>query len=212
VKDPTDITTNTYELLGKRYLEGIKDAYPTDMEEFISLILEGGKVLDVGCAGGRDSRVFVDKSFDVTGIDLSETLLGEAKKNVPEATFLKMDAGNLGFPDDSFDAIWANAVVLHIPKNKTAGVLSEFKRVLKPGGKLYVRVKEGRGERLVKDKLSEGNERFFAYFTEYELEELAKKATLNIVKLQAFDDELGREKTKWLSLWLEKPNSEEQRF
>jgi ubiquinone/menaquinone biosynthesis C-methylase UbiE len=98
-------TIELYEKLGKKYLEDIAGVVIRELPNFMRALPKGGKVLDVGCAGGRDSKKLVEAGFEVTGIDLVNVFLEEAEKNVPQAKFIRMDLLNLEFPDNYFDGI-----------------------------------------------------------------------------------------------------------
>jgi SAM-dependent methyltransferase len=60
--------------------------------------------------------------------------LGIAKPN--PATYLQMDASQMSFPDNTFDVVYSFSVFEHLPD--PAAVLQEAKRVLKPGGLMYI--------------------------------------------------------------------------
>lgn len=197
-------TQKTYDILGKAYLDEIADDIPKELQEFIGLIPRNGRVLDVGCAGGRDSALFVAQGFDVVGIDLSELFLKEARKHVPSATFQKMDVSKLTFPENHFDAVWASAVLLHLKKGEMPKALKNLLHVLKEGGVIHIRVKEGDGERYVQEKLSKGHERFFAFYKKGELEEKMEDIGFNVFKRRTFSDEIGREGVRLISIWAEK--------
>lgn len=47
-----------------------------------------GTILDFGCGSGVTARLLTDKGYSVAGFDLSESLIGIARKRVPQATFL----------------------------------------------------------------------------------------------------------------------------
>jgi len=194
-------TIETYQRMGKKYLNDTKDIIAQDFFKFIKLISHNGKVLDVGCAGGKDTKRFIQKGFKVIGIDLVDIFLKEAKKALPQAKFVKMDLLKLKFPKDYFDALWANAVLLHIKKKDIPLALREFYKVLKFGGKLYLQVKTGKGTGYKKDKLSSGEKRFFSYFSEDEIKQYVKRAGFEIIKSRIVSDAVGRKDTKWISLW-----------
>ena len=203
-KDVYKRTIRIYKKLGKRYTEAIKDARVKEFPEFVSLLPKGGRVLDVGCAAGRDSKRFVQKGFRVIGIDLVDSFLKDARENVPQAKFIKMDLLNLKFPQNYFDAIWANAVLLHIMKKDVPKALKEFYKILKPRGKLHIRVKRGRGIKYRKEELSSGEKRLFVCFSKDELERFVEEAGFKIIISRIFPDELRRKDVKWISLWAEK--------
>src|SRR5258708_5598263 len=87
-------------------------------DKFISLLSQGTSVLDIGCGGGLTSEYLVEKGLHVTGIDFSEKMIEIAKKRVPEGKFIVMDVKDLGDLEESFDGIYAQAVLLHFPKNE----------------------------------------------------------------------------------------------
>lgn len=199
-----DSTINAYKKLGSQYIKNIADYTPVEFEEFTRLIRPKGKVLDIGCCGGRDSRKLVNKGFDVVGIDLLDTFLEEAKKNVPEAQFIKKDVRNLDFPKDFFDAIWANAVLLHCEKGDIPKIFSNFYRILKTGGLLHIRVKEGKGLGIKVDEIAGKEKRLFTFFTKDELKAMLENTGFEIIKLRLFPDESGRPDIKWISIWSKK--------
>lgn len=103
-----------------------------------------GKVLVVGCGGGREALALRDKGFEVTGIDFQPQMIERAKKIAEErkkgVSFLVMDACRLDFPDASFDGVvMFGSVLTYIPfrKNRLAS-LRETRRILKPGGILIL--------------------------------------------------------------------------
>lgn len=102
---------------------------------------EGAKILDLCCGMGRHSMALVEAGYDVTGVDLSDVLLREARKNDPDGlvTWLKGDMRQLPL-EGGFDAVvnlfssfgYFEQDAEHIK------VLKEIRRVLKPGGKFII--------------------------------------------------------------------------
>jgi ubiquinone/menaquinone biosynthesis C-methylase UbiE len=96
------------------------------------------KVLDVGTGPGIVAFQLAELGHDVTGVDLSDGMLSEAKKNAKgyglDVTFKKGDAQDLPFPDAAFDAVVSRWVLWTLPDPERA--LKEWQRVVKPGGKI----------------------------------------------------------------------------
>lgn len=94
------------------------------------------KVLDVGCGQGVALSHFRQLECDAVGIALNP----EDVQACRELGFdvLEMDQNSMTFADDSFDLVWARHVLEH--SIAPYFTLSEFARVLRPGGKLYVEV------------------------------------------------------------------------
>ncbi len=96
------------------------------------------RILDVGTGSGYFSVLLAGKGHQVTGIDLTPAMIEEAKKlaaeHQTEAEFLVMDAENLEFADESFDAVVSRNLTWTLPHPERA--YQEWLRVLKPGGVL----------------------------------------------------------------------------
>ncbi len=98
------------------------------------------RVLDYGCGYGRTVAELAEAGYaDVTGIDFSESLINRGKAEHPALDLRAYAGGPLPFEDGSFDAALLLAVLTCIPETKhQAETLLELKRVLKPGGMLYI--------------------------------------------------------------------------
>jgi SAM-dependent methyltransferase len=97
--------------------------------------LAGNSVLDYGCGHGMAAVVLARHGARVTAFDLSAEYVAEAREraaaNEVHVDFLQADAHALPFADESFDAVWGNAVLHHLDL-RLAG--AELHRVLRPGG------------------------------------------------------------------------------
>ena len=94
------------------------------------------KILDIGCGSGFFSILLSKQGYDVTGIDLTESMITDAKALAEEeqchAHFLVMDAENLQFPDETFDVVVSRNVTWNLPHPEQA--YAEWVRALKKGG------------------------------------------------------------------------------
>jgi len=165
------------------------------LQKFIKLVGRG-KVLDLGCGSGIQSKTLSEAGVEVTGIDFAETMIEEAKKKVPNAEFLVMDILNLVFPAEHFDGVYARAPLLHIPKNKTRRVLKDLRKILKRNGIMYVALKEGEGERDVYDE-GFGVYRFFAFYKEDEFKKLLEEEHFQLMETMYAQTERNR----WLQFF-----------
>jgi phosphatidylethanolamine/phosphatidyl-N-methylethanolamine N-methyltransferase len=101
----------------------------------------GPRVLEAGVGTGL-SLGYYPKYAEVHGVDLSEDMLRRARAKVEKRglTHVKslqvMDVTRLGFPDETFDAVTAQFIITLVPEPEVA--LSEFARVLKPGGEIVL--------------------------------------------------------------------------
>lgn len=101
----------------------------------------GGRVLDVGVGTGLSLSDY-SPTTRLCGVDISEPMLRKAQERVRALKLHNvdllsvMDAKQLAFPDDFFDAVVAQYVITAVPDPEAT--LDDFLRVLKPGGELIL--------------------------------------------------------------------------
>lgn len=95
--------------------------------------LKSKKILDHGCGIGTLGRIAKERGGDVTGVDISEKLLDEARRFFP---CIQADINKLPFDDGSFDYV-ISGMVLHIFEDIRPAI-QEIARILKPGGTLIL--------------------------------------------------------------------------
>ena len=93
--------------------------------------------MDLGTGAGFFAFILHDLGCSVTGIDYSEAMLKNTRKNCErlgytDIAFLQMDAQNLQFEDEYFDFIFTRNVTWTLPDPQRA--YHEMLRVLAPGG------------------------------------------------------------------------------
>ncbi len=116
----------------------------TSAAHLLPYLRPGLRVLDFGCGPGTIS-VGLAKAVapgEMHGVDMDESQIERARavaasQGENNAIFHVGDVTALEFPDDFFDVAHCRSVLMHVPD--TAAVLSEVKRVLKPGGILACR-------------------------------------------------------------------------
>ncbi len=117
-------------------------------EAFVARLIElraAGRMLDIGTGPGHIPLMVIDRIADawVLGIDLAGHMLAIAerhRKRHPRrerVAFEKVDAKALPYDDHTFDCVFSNTILHHIPD--PTPLLREACRVLKPGGALLVR-------------------------------------------------------------------------
>lgn len=180
-----------------------------ELDYFKKFILAGDKAIDIGCGNGRLASFLSKLNVEYLGIDNSEELIKEAKRNNPNNKFLEADALGLPFKDNSFDKAFMIAVLHNIPsRDFKLKALKEAKRVLKNNGLLILTVwrlarKElislslkhfflkiiGRSKLDFKDVFKPWGpstslrvDRYIHFFTKRELKNLAKEAGFEILE------------------------------
>ena len=155
-----------------------------ELQKLKSLLKSGDKVLDVACAAGRDTRILKDMGFNAVGSDLADNLLGIARKSNPDIEFFHADIRALPFPDASFQAVWASAVLHHVEKQEMSVALKEFWRVLAPRGILYVHTKAGNGRLRTNEESVRGETRDFELVTRAELDAMLQDVGYKKISLE----------------------------
>jgi SAM-dependent methyltransferase len=119
-------------------------------QRFLKHLPKQGRILDAGCGVGRDSKFFLGQGYDVLPLDgslemvkMASSLLG---KNALHMLFQEMNFSK------EFEAIWANASLLHVPYENLREVIQGFHKSLLPSGILYASFKYGTSMRKAGDR------------------------------------------------------------
>ncbi len=114
---------------------GAREDWTPSYEAMARLLPEGGRVLDLGCGSGPDEPGLTSRGMRPVGLDISAELLRLAYNQPNLAGLLcRGDLRTLPFRGGSFDGVWADGSLHHVPKRELRGVLREIWRVLRPGG------------------------------------------------------------------------------
>jgi len=120
------------------------------------------RVLDIGCAGGRNTEFLAARGFDVYAVDTSRAMVGRTRARLAPITgeaeahrrVIKGHMRDLGrFADDDFHLVLALGVYHNAQSSEEfETTLAETARVLKPGGRVLVSIfspdSEPKGEPL----------------------------------------------------------------
>lgn len=160
------------------------------------------RILDVGTGAGFLSLSLAELGHEVVGIDLSEGMIAFARKMADEIELdldLEIgDAESLDFDDESFDVVVSRWVLWTLPDPEKA--ISEWMRVLKPGGRAY---EFGVAWPVEKDGLCRQIRRTLRFF----LKIVAEKKNARGTRSRYGNDLDGKELEKKLPLHYVKPDS-----
>lgn len=161
------MTDNTTEYYNKNSLEFIEGTINVDTgilrDRFLKYIPSGGKILDLGCGSGRDTKCFLEAGYQVTAIDASQELCLKAT----EYTGINVRCTRFEELNDvkEYDGVFACASLLHVQEGDLPDILTKINKALKQQGVLYTSFKYG-------DFAGERDGRYFHDMNEVSVEEL----------------------------------------
>jgi len=199
--DHNDITRRTlahYNLTAQAFFAGTVDH---DVSQNIDALLGAIEapapytILDLGCGPGRDLKRFSALGHRAIGVDGSERFV-EMARAYSGCEVWQQDFLHLDLPPATFDGIFANAVLFHVPSAALPQVLTRLFDALKPGGVLFSSNPRGHNE--------EGwnGPRYGSYYDWDNWERLVTAAGFGTLHHYYRPPGLPREQQPWLaSVW-----------
>lgn len=181
-----EVTRETYNEIASEYARNLKNPYLAGsetyhkeaMDKFVALLPDKEyRVLDLGCGFGLDLGGFLERGFEIIGIDISEGMLALAQQRFPKIELHKMDMRQLNFNKGHFGGVWASHCLYHVPKRDIGRVIEQIKHVLVPQGAFFSSLKLGCGEGIDREVQSvsyPGKPRFYALYTEAEVKDMLR--------------------------------------
>lgn len=132
-------TLDYYRLNAEAFREGTLDH---DVSQNIDALLRHIqaepplRILDLGCGPGRDLKTLRTLGHVAIGLDGTEAFVEMARAD-SGCEVWHQDLLQLELPAQSFDGIFANAVLFHVPSTELPRVLLQLSDSLKPGGVLF---------------------------------------------------------------------------
>lgn len=143
-------TSAYYESHAPGYAEATRSIDMTKLyDQFLSHVPKGGQILDAGSGSGRDTLAFLNKGYKVEAFDASPRL-AELSSGLTGIKTKVLRFQEFRSPP-RFDGIWACASLLHVPQKELPSVVARLVDSMKPGGALFISMKEGSGERISND-------------------------------------------------------------
>ena len=134
--------SNKFFQLGREEIDGVM-AYLENLGQTVPR----GKALDFGCGLGRLSQALADHFSEVEGVDIAESMVAAARnynKHGHRVQYRVNVVDHLQcFSDDSFDFIYSNITLQHIPPEASTNYIREFTRVLRPNGVAIFQIPSG---------------------------------------------------------------------
>jgi SAM-dependent methyltransferase len=122
-------TTALYEKIGIGN-DTSRQPDPRIADQLIELMdLQGGeRILDIGCGTANYTGMLASRGLDMTGLDVSATMLARARGKHPNLPLLKASVESIPLPDNSVDQVMCTLAIHHFPDLVTA--FKEVRRVL----------------------------------------------------------------------------------
>ena len=142
------VTLDHYNHNAEAFWSGTKDHdVAQNYEAFLGPFAKEKKldILDLGCGPGRDVKYFLSLGHAVVGLDGSKVFCSMAQQYTG-CQILHQKFLSLKLAPHSFDGIFANASLFHVPSTELSRVLYDLHTALKPGGVLFLSNPRGNGE------------------------------------------------------------------
>ncbi len=143
-----NLTIGHYEDNAESFRIGTKDHdVSQNIAAFLGALPKGKQldILDFGCGPGRDLNVFKQMGHRPTGLDGSKEFCKMTQK-LSKLPILHQKFLHLELEDNSFDGVFANASLFHVPSLELSRVLKEIHSALRKGGILFSSNPRGRTE------------------------------------------------------------------
>lgn len=157
------------------------------LNDFISKLPKGAKVLDAGCGTGRDAEYLQEEGLNVLAADISEEMLKEAKNK--GLNTIQIDLINK--LEEKFQGIWCMALISELSEEDAKKVISNFHEML-DNGILYISLKYGKGIKEYEDPRYNNTKRIFQFYDEEKARTLLSQ--FKILKMNISLDE------EWLEI------------
>ena len=190
-------TKKYYKINAVDFFNSTIDADVTPLyEHFLRYIPYGGKIFDLGCGSGRDTKFFLDQGYDVEAIDGSPELCKLA------SDYTGIDVKCLDFFDldekSKYDGIWACASLLHVDRERLPEIFVILKNALVMNGYLYASFKYG-------DYKDIRDGRYFVDLNEDSLTEILSSVQgFEIVEMWQSQDVRRGKDVDWINVILKK--------
>ncbi len=141
------VTIAEYQLTAESFRDGTWDHDVSQNRDSLVRFLpkNPGKILDIGCGPGRDLVAFKQQGHTVVGLDATPAFVEMAQQvsgcEVWQQSFLSLD-----LPGETFDGIFANASLIHVPRDEMVRVLEDLQRSLVPDGVIVMSMCRGDSE------------------------------------------------------------------
>lgn len=108
---------------------------------FLALLRPCARILELGCGGGVEAAYMISEGFDVEPTDGVNEMAAQAQEKLGQP--VRVMRFDQLVAVEAYDAVVANASLLHVPVADLAAILARVWRALKPGGLHFATYKTG---------------------------------------------------------------------
>lgn len=188
MKDQTPNVIRVFDSCSKEYQSKYMDIslYKESFDLFCASIKKDrANLLELGCGPGNITKYIAEKHphYTILSTDISTNMLKLARKNVPGATFVEMDARNSANLNGTFDGIICGFCLPYLTKEEAVQLIHDTSDLLESEGILYLSLMEGLYSSSALTTSSSGEHELFIHFHEFEyLDQAIKAAGLFLLK------------------------------
>ena len=167
----------------------------SELDFLLNRLVNGASVLDIGCGAGVPVALALSERFEVTGVDISDSMIELARANVPAGRFIRADVMTVAFKPSTFDAVTAFYSIFHLPRSEHQALFHRIHEWLGVGGYLLCLLPRYDEETYLDE--------FFGsimYWSSYALEDYERQLTevgFDILEMSVagsgFDESVGAE-------------------
>jgi SAM-dependent methyltransferase len=188
VANSGDVTLASYEAAAGRYRDRSPSVSPLltrFMDRVVELVGPGASVLELGSGTGVDAVYLEQQGLQVFRTDACNAFVEMMRTQGHDARLLDVRRGGWGGP---YDAIYANAVLLHVERDSFLAVLDRARHAVTDGGVLAFTLKEGMGEAWSTEKLD--LPRHFTYWRASDVRDALDHTNWSLIAIDEIDGRL----------------------
>ncbi len=160
-------------------------------------ISEKSKVLELGCGNGKTSEYLMQLGYSVTATDFSEEAVSACEKrfgNKMEYAVCRSD--DLPFDNETFDCVVLVHILEHLDDSENGKTADEIFRVLRPGGKVFIKSFSNKDMRASENMAVKGNGIRYRYYAVGEIPQIYKQFKMVYEKVSEEQTRFGTTRSR----------------
>lgn len=165
---------------------------------FCQKLPKNASVLDLGCGPGLPvTKELVNRGFNVTAVDISDTMIDLAKKNVSNAKYVRISMTEIDF-NEEFDGVISSYAMLCLDPENFRKTAEKISRSLKKVGFFFLALNEPSPDHKEDENYTQimGQDMYSRPYTEEEIKDIFTEYNMKTIKVEreiVVSDEYGTE-------------------